>query len=214
MTGRLHFHFSLSCLGEGNGNPLQCSCLENPRDAGAWWAAAYGVPQSRTWLKRLSSSSSMISLLLCISWLYTNREHMASYWVLCGGWNKIRIYLISLDDRHGLMICHKATFHKSSWSLQTKLDVSKGSPSFSRIIQCFLESPFKSGDTQSTRMHIKVKTERWQWSNNSFLIKMFDTWERSGLFDPSDKYKIFKHYNWVCIFYVNPKWKYFTMKGQ
>ena len=55
-TERLHFHFSLSCIGEGNGNPLQCSCLENPRDRGAWWAAIYGVTQSRTRLKRLSSS--------------------------------------------------------------------------------------------------------------------------------------------------------------
>ena len=58
MTERLHFHFSLSCIGERNGNPLQCSCLENPRDRGAWWAAVYGVAQSRTRLKRLSSSSS------------------------------------------------------------------------------------------------------------------------------------------------------------
>ena len=57
-TERLHFHFSLSCIGEGNGNLLQCSCLENPRDRGAWWAAVYGVTQSQTWLKRLSSSSS------------------------------------------------------------------------------------------------------------------------------------------------------------
>ena len=56
-TERLHFHFSLSCTGEGNGNPLQCSCLENPRDGGAWWAAVYGVAQSRTRLKRLGSSS-------------------------------------------------------------------------------------------------------------------------------------------------------------
>ena len=55
---RLHFHFSLSCIGEGNGNPLQCSCLENPRDGRAWWAAVYGVAQGRTRLKRLSSSSS------------------------------------------------------------------------------------------------------------------------------------------------------------
>ena len=54
-TERLHFRFSLSCIGEGNGNPLQCSCLENPRDGGAWWAAVYGVTQSRTRLKRLSS---------------------------------------------------------------------------------------------------------------------------------------------------------------
>ena len=56
-TERLHFHFSLSCTGEGNGNPLQCSCLENLRDGGAWWAAIYGVAQSRTRLTRLSSSS-------------------------------------------------------------------------------------------------------------------------------------------------------------
>ena len=56
-TERLHFPFSLSCIGEGNGNPLQCSCLESPRDGGAWWAAVYGVAQSRTQLKRLSSSS-------------------------------------------------------------------------------------------------------------------------------------------------------------
>ena len=55
MTERLHVHFSLSCIGEGNGNPLQCSCLENPRDGGAWWAAVYGVAQSWTRLKRLNS---------------------------------------------------------------------------------------------------------------------------------------------------------------
>ena len=60
MTERLHFNFSPSCIGEGNGNPLQCSCLENPRDGGAWWAAVYGVAQSRTLLKRLSSSSSRV----------------------------------------------------------------------------------------------------------------------------------------------------------
>ena len=59
MTEWLHFHFSVSCIGEGNGNPLQCSCLENPRDRGAWWAAVYGVAQSQTRLKRPSSSSSV-----------------------------------------------------------------------------------------------------------------------------------------------------------
>ena len=57
MTEQLHFHFSLSCIGEGNGNPFQYSCLENPRDGGALWAAVYGVTQSRTRLKWLSSSS-------------------------------------------------------------------------------------------------------------------------------------------------------------
>ena len=55
-TRRLHFHFSLSCIGEGNGNALQCSCLENPTDGGAWWAAVYGVVQSWTRLKRLNIS--------------------------------------------------------------------------------------------------------------------------------------------------------------
>ena len=61
-TERLPFHFSLSCIGEGNGNSLQHSCLENPRDGGAWWAAIFGVAQSWTRLKRLSSSSSKLIL--------------------------------------------------------------------------------------------------------------------------------------------------------
>ena len=63
-TERLHFHFLLSCIGEGNGNPLQCYCLENPRDGGAWWAAVCGVAQSQTRLRRLSSSSSSSSIAL------------------------------------------------------------------------------------------------------------------------------------------------------
>ena len=76
-TERLHFHFSLSCIGEGNGNPLQCSCLENSRDGRAWWAAVFGVTQSQTWLKQLSSSSSSLlrirhdwSDLAAAAWIY------------------------------------------------------------------------------------------------------------------------------------------------
>ena len=83
-TERLHFDFSLSCIGEGNGNPLQCSCLENPRDRGAWWAAVYGVTQSQTWLKWLSSSSSSNR------WLrrYKGRIYITeSIWCeFCTGW--------------------------------------------------------------------------------------------------------------------------------
>ena len=56
MTEWLHFDFSLSCIGARNGNPLQCSCLENPRDGASWWAAVYGVAESRTRLKWLSIS--------------------------------------------------------------------------------------------------------------------------------------------------------------
>ena len=79
-TEQLHFHFSLSCTGKGNGNPLQCSCLENPRDGGAWWAAISGVAQSQTRLKRLSSSSSRnegkssILIMIMASGLITSWE--------------------------------------------------------------------------------------------------------------------------------------------
>ena len=84
---RLHFHFSLSCIGEGNGSPLQCSFLENPRDGGAWWAAIYGVAQSQTQLKRLSSSSSGA----CVLSHFSRVQLFATLWtvvlqVLCP-WN-------------------------------------------------------------------------------------------------------------------------------
>ena len=71
-TERLHFYFSLSCIGEGNDNPLQCSCLENPRDGGAWWAAVHGVAQSWTQLKRLSSSGNSMAVLglHCCMWAF------------------------------------------------------------------------------------------------------------------------------------------------
>ena len=73
MTERLQFPFSLPCIGEGNGNPLQCSCLENPRDGGAWWAAVYGVSQSWTRLMGLSSSSSSSCLFnLCAEYITRN----------------------------------------------------------------------------------------------------------------------------------------------
>ena len=87
MTEWLHFHFSLSCIGEGNGNPLQYSCLKNPRDGGAWWAAVYGVAQSWTRLKRLSSSSSSRSKsererqILHINECVWNLERW--YWWIC-----------------------------------------------------------------------------------------------------------------------------------
>ena len=94
-TEWLHFHFSLSCIGEGNGSPLQYSCLENPRDGGGWWAAIYGVTQIRTWLKCLSRSSPLVTIrsggwllpelltLLHIPLWLLDSQHCSS-WVPCG----------------------------------------------------------------------------------------------------------------------------------
>ena len=97
MTERLHFHFSLSCIGEGNGIPLQCSCLENPRDGGACWAAVYGVAQSRTQLKRLSSSSSSMLLLqpklFIVPFIFlVIKRGKTSFLFLCS--NSISLFLI------------------------------------------------------------------------------------------------------------------------
>ena len=83
-TEQLHFHFSLSCTGEGNGNPLQCSCLENPRDGGAWWSAVYGFTQSWTRLTWLSSSSSKGKQ-------YTSETPFS--------WEFGRFHMVSLDGR-------------------------------------------------------------------------------------------------------------------
>ena len=80
MTKWLHFLLSPSCIGEGNGNPLQCSCLENPRDGGAWWAAIYGVAQSQSQLKWLCSSSSI--LVRTKNWFWKLRVHNKSHGML------------------------------------------------------------------------------------------------------------------------------------
>ena len=117
-TERLPFHFSLSCTGEGNGNPLQCSCLENPRDGGARWAAVYGVTQSRTWLKWLSSSSSSSSSSSrCLYIVHTS----VSAWVL---WQRYWAISLSACARARafaskrscslLSLDCKKTYHKSS----------------------------------------------------------------------------------------------------
>ena len=81
-TERLHFNFSLSCIGEGNGNPLQCSCLENPRDGGAWWAAIYGVTQSWTRLKWLSSSRFHLFIFTFIS-IPWETDIRKCFYILC-----------------------------------------------------------------------------------------------------------------------------------
>ena len=109
-TERLHFHFSLSCIGEGNGNPLQCSCLENPRDGKAWWAAVSGVTQSRTQLKRLSSSSSssMQETQLLQYQNAVSREQEAKYWCLC-------VHQHTNQSEHGFL-CNSLCFkYQHKW---------------------------------------------------------------------------------------------------
>ena len=107
-TEWLHFHFSLSCTGEGNGNPLQCSCLENPRDGGAWWAADYGVAQSWTRLKRLSS----IQYLLFSFWLTSlfmtvfRSNHVSYKWqgrTLLSEWPIYNYVTVALGSERSLM---------------------------------------------------------------------------------------------------------------
>ena len=121
MPERLHFHFSLSCIGEGNGNPLQCSCLENPRDGRAWWAAIYGVAQSRTQLKQLSSSSSSkgsgartlskwkIQIQQSISFICSVHELIKQVWQVSFhvGWRQS--FKWCLSKMHNLVIGHGAS---------------------------------------------------------------------------------------------------------
>ena len=106
-TEQLHFYFALSCIGEGNGNPLQCSCLENPRDRGAWWAAVYGVSQSQTRLKWLSSSSSraltnfIVNLAILLPYFLYHRLIF-----LCPPLNQLFSSCLSLLINYGNLLIH------------------------------------------------------------------------------------------------------------
>ena len=110
-TERLHFPFSLSCTAEGNGNPLQCSCLENPRDGEAWWAAVYGVAQSWTRLKWLSSKAKYQSVWLH-SFKIINGNNICTYlphvnlcWVLWGTQKHIRWPVPKCDNFIWVGLC-------------------------------------------------------------------------------------------------------------
>ena len=97
-TEWLHFHFSLSCVGEGNGKPLQSSCLENPRDGGTWWAAIYGVAQSRTRLKWLSSSRILELTVIC-SWELLKLAPLLLYYIhlLSNNYSKHRPMMLVME---------------------------------------------------------------------------------------------------------------------
>ena len=124
MTEQLPFHFSLSCVGEGNGNPLQCSCLENPRDGGACWAAFYGVAQSRTRLKRLSSSSCIIGLKCSFipCWLFVPSAPDKSSVYSSLKWTSCPLPLFSVIFVSFGHCCHHGTSH-SVWCKQTLMHV-------------------------------------------------------------------------------------------
>ena len=129
MTGRLHFHFSLSCIGGGNGNTLQCSCLENPRDSGAWWAAVYGVAQSRTRLKQLSSSSS--SQYSCLENILDSGAWQATVHGVTKSWTRL-----STEHTFSLSPHSKPVAAAAAKSLQlcpTLCDPKDGSPPGSPI---------------------------------------------------------------------------------
>ena len=119
MTERLPFHFSLSCIGEGNGNPLQCSCLESPRDGGAWWAAVYGVAQSWTRLKRLSSSSSSSRASSGISFQECSHLTTLSQYNLRKRMEGL-LYLCVLSQQLGDSACWDDIFESRQYSTCTR----------------------------------------------------------------------------------------------
>ena len=100
-TEQLHFHFSLSCIGEGNGNSLQCSCLENPRNGGDWWAAIYGVTQSRTQLKWLSSSSS--STCIGRTYQFNSIQLLSCVWLFATPWTATHQASLSITNSQTLL---------------------------------------------------------------------------------------------------------------
>ena len=147
MTERLHFHFSLSCIGEGNGNPLQCSCLENPRGGGAWWAVVYGVAQNQTQLKWLSSrmaccynqrwQSSFTIYFLVGSNLINNGKIKTVFkdynravmqktfiwetWSFCFSSRCVGVLVVNVNTALDFCLCKKKKkylFSKNSWLLQ------------------------------------------------------------------------------------------------
>ena len=152
MTERLHFHFSLSCIGEGNGNPLQCSCLENPRDRGAWWAAIYGVAQSQTRLKWFSSSSSS-KLILCFN---TN-----------GTWSVNLLFCPWLTNLHSHSLLHESPppfNHLLGFSVTRLIKL------YTLLINSFLYQPyFNKMVLKYTNLKIKylIECQGTEWRNSA-----------------------------------------------
>ena len=150
MTERLHFHFSLPCIGEGNGNPLRCSCLVNPRDKGAWWAAVYGVAQSQTRLKRLSSSSASLQYTLS-----NGMEQLTHCYSQTLGWSLRALFWVKEDSLKGYMlydsiiVCVSRSVMSSSatlWTVALQAPLSMGILQ-ARLLE-WVAIPFSSGSSQ------------------------------------------------------------------
>ena len=113
-TERLHFHFLLSCIGEGNGNPVQCSCLEDPRDGGAWWAAFSEVTQSRTRLKWLSNKNPFMLKCKCLQLEIVRSSHKDYPFRPLFAW-KVRFRLWLRLKKNNM--CHMKLFwHDNTWN--------------------------------------------------------------------------------------------------
>ena len=122
MTERHHIHFSFSCIGEGNGSPLQCSCLENPRDGGAWWAAIYGVAQSQTRLKWLSSSSSRTVLMSITASCSNTAVDTFSYGRISGLFLAPFSFLKDISEEWSPHLKNPNSSHKHSRGLSRKTE--------------------------------------------------------------------------------------------
>ena len=161
---RLHFHFSLSGIGEGNGNPLQCSCLENPRDGGAWWAAVYGVAQSRTRLKWLSSSSATWkpSILLQFSSLAQSCP------TVC---DPMDHSMLGLPVNHQLPESTQTHFHWVSDAIQPSHTLSSPSPPAFNLSQH--QGVFKSVSSLhqvAKGLEFQLQHQSFQWALRTDLL--------------------------------------------
>ena len=143
-------------IGEGNGNPLQCSCLENPRDGGAWWAAVYGVAQSRTRLKQLSSSSSTFSLLPISLWLISLYTYF--YMLL----DKCCFYSITKNKKQKKQGCCQ-TLYKATVSLIT-ITTSMLFETLDHCMVCLVTEIFQNILNQTQILNIWIYTTSWKWN--------------------------------------------------
>ena len=206
MTERLHFHLSLWCIGEGNGNPLQGSCLENPRDGGDWWAAVYRVAQSRTRLKQLSSgsynSSQNTPFFLISFWLA--QYHLSLFGSLFHNteFSVVVVQLLSHVWLCNLMDCNPSQAHQASLSITNScsllklMSIESVMPSNHLILSCpllLMPSIFPSIRVFSNESVLCIRWPKyWSFSFRinscneysgliSFRIDCFDMYTINGL---------------------------------